>query len=105
MDQRLQQYCSIKLHYRHGIATVAFHDDTVFGVIHSYEKGAANLYEVFILYKAYERFIEQQGRNLLVARFANELDINIQGKSLNQVVKEIDKALQIQLKEQDENVQ
>lgn len=104
MDKRLQQFCSIKLHYRHGNATMAFQDDTVFGVIHSHKKVAANLYEVFILYKAYKRFIQQYGWSLLIARFAHELDIDIQGKSLNQVTKEISTELQIQSKEMGEPV-
>ncbi len=102
MDKRLQQYCSIKLHYKNGIATVAFHDDTVFGVIHSYKKVAASLYEAFILYKAYERFIEQKGLYLVLAHLAREYDINVQGKSPLQVSEEIGIAQQKQLKEMGE---
>lgn len=104
MDQRLQQFCSIKLHYKHGIVTVAFHDDTVFGVIHSYDKVAADLYEVFVLYKAYERFIEQKGWHLVLAHLAGEYGVTIQGKSPLQVSQEVGIAQQNQLKELDANV-
>lgn len=104
MDQRLQQICSIKLHYRHGITTVTFHDDTVFGVIHSYGKVAVDLYEVFTLYKAYERFIEQKGWHLLLAHLAGEYGVTIQGKSPLQVSEEVGIAQRKQLKELEQNV-
>lgn len=101
MDKRLKEISNIKLHYRHGIATVTLEDETVFGIIHSHKKAAATLYEVFVMYKAYERFIEKHGWGLLVARFAGELNIAIQGKSIGQVTKEINEALLKQSKEMD----
>lgn len=104
MDKRLQQTCSIKLHYRHGIATVVFHDDTVSKVIHSYEKVVADLYEVFTLYKAYERFIGIMGWHLLAAYLAGEYGVSIEGKPVEQVVKEIVEAQQKELGEMGEYV-
>lgn len=103
MDQRLKQYFSIKLHYKNGVAKVAFHDETVFGDIHSYEKTAANLYEVFILYKAYERFVAKKGWHLAAAHLAGFYGISIEGKSFTQVVNEIGIAQQKELERMETN--
>lgn len=101
MDKRLKQYCSIKLHYRHGRATVALQMNGIFEVIHSHGKAVSDLHEVFILYKAYERFIAERGWHLVAYHLAKENGIRTQDKSINQVIKEIHATQQKRLKEMD----
>lgn len=103
MDQRLQKISNIKLHYRHGKATLTF----ISGLqetIHSYEKPVDDLYEVFILYRAYERFVGKMGWHLIAAYLASKYGISTEEKSFEQVVKEIGEVQQKTLKEMEEHV-
>lgn len=99
MGQRLKKYCSIKLHYKNGIAKVSLYDENTLGEFHSYERVATNLHEVFTLYKAYEYYIDKMGWRIVTACFAEIYGITIQGKSLIQVANEIILAQQKLLKE------
>ena len=101
MDQRLQKISSIKLHYRHGKATVEFYDNESGDTIHSHKKPVNDLYEVFIFYKAYERFVAEKGWHLIAAHLADMYGVSIEGKSVEQVTQEIRTVQQKLYKEMD----
>lgn len=102
MEQILNRDCTTKLHYKNGILKLAFYDEKALVDIHTYKKTVANLHEVFILYKNYKRFVDEMGWHLIAAYLAKYYGIDIQGKSFNQVIKEIGIAQQKEIDKDEE---